>query len=178
LPAPSGATALATTRAAPRPSAAPVATTLPSRAVPSFVDVVALAAEKRDLPLKLALERFVRLVAFEDGRIDIALESGAPQTLVNDLARKLSDWTNRRWLVVLSSDQGGPTLREQAEARQAEMLTGVRADPLVRAVLERFPGAEIVDVRDNGLAAATPDRAGTLPADEPEDDALDAPDEF
>jgi DNA polymerase-3 subunit gamma/tau len=61
-------------------------------------------------------------------------------------------------------------LREQAEARQAEMLTGVRADPLVRAVLERFPGAEIVDVRDNGLVAPTPDRAGTLPAGGPEDD--------
>jgi DNA polymerase-3 subunit gamma/tau len=113
-----------------------------------------LAGEKRDLPLKLALERFVRLVAFEDGRIDLALAPGAPQPLVNDLSRKLSDWTNRRWLVVLSSKEGAPTLRERAKARQAEVLTGVRADPLVRAVLERFPGAEIVDVRENGPIAA------------------------
>ena len=35
----------------------------------------------------------------------------------------------------------------QDDARQAELKTGVRADPLVQAVLARFPGAEIVDVR-------------------------------
>ena len=40
-----------------------------------------------------------------------------------------------------------PTVKSQAEARQAELKTGVRADPLVQAVLARFPGAEIVDVR-------------------------------
>ena len=112
----------------------------PARALASFAEVVALATEKRDLPLKLALERFVRLVAFEDGRLDIALEPGSPQTLANDLGRKLSDWTNRRWMVVVSSEPGAPTLRDQAEARQAEMLSGMRADPLVRAVMERFPG--------------------------------------
>jgi DNA polymerase-3 subunit gamma/tau len=31
--------------------------------------------------------------------------------------------------------------------RKAEMKDGVRSDPLVQAVMERFPGAEIVDVR-------------------------------
>ncbi|MDQ0467936.1 DNA polymerase III subunit gamma/tau [Labrys wisconsinensis] len=157
---------LAATNAAPRPvltEAAPA--TRPARALAGFAELVALATEKRDLPLKLALERFVRLVAFEDGRIDIALEAGAPATLVNDLSRKLSDWTERRWLVVISGERGAPTLREQAEARQAEVLTGVRADPLVRAVLERFPGAQIVDVRDNAplpapVVARAPDEVG------------------
>ena len=138
------------------------------RALASFEDVVALAGEKRDLPLKLALERFVRLVAFEDGRIEMALAPGAPQPLVNDLSRKLSEWTNRRWLVVLSPEEGAPTLRERAEARQAEVLTGVRADPLVRAVLERFPGAEIVDVRENGPIAA--DVAALAAPEDREDD--------
>jgi DNA polymerase-3 subunit gamma/tau len=141
------------------------------RALAAFEDVVALAGEKRDLPLKLALERFVRLVAFEDGRIDMALAPGAPQPLVNDLSRKLSEWTNRRWLVVLSSEEGAPTLRERAEARQAAVLTGVRADPLVRAVLERFPGAEIVDVRENGPITAD-GAALAAPEDDEGDDGF------
>jgi DNA polymerase III gamma and tau subunits C terminal. len=135
----------------------------------SFPDIVTLAMEKRDLPLKLALERFVRLVAFADGRLDIALEQGTPQSLVNDLSRKLSDWTNRRWLVVVSSEQGDVTLREQAEARQAAVLSGIRADPIVRAVMERFPGAEIVDVRDNA-----PIETQSLPP--APDDTLDSDD--
>ena len=66
---------------------------------------------------------------------------------MNDLSQKLSAWTGKRWMVVVSAEQGAPTMRAQAEAEKAEMLRGVRADPLVQAVLTRFPGAEIVDVR-------------------------------
>jgi DNA polymerase-3 subunit gamma/tau len=116
-------------------------------AIGSFEAVVALAAERRDLQIKAALERDIRLVHCEDGRLEIALEPGAPKTLVNELSRKLSQWTNKRWMVIVSSEQGAPTLRSQAAARQSELECGVRDDPLVKAVLERFPGAEIVGVR-------------------------------
>ena len=44
------------------------------RALASFQELVALAAERRDLTIKSALERDVRLVRFEDGRLEIALE--------------------------------------------------------------------------------------------------------
>ncbi len=54
-----------------------------------------------------------------------------------------------RWMVAISSAPSAPTLREQAEAREQERRIGVQADPLVRSVLERFPGAEIVAVRSN-----------------------------
>jgi DNA polymerase-3 subunit gamma/tau len=120
---------------------------LPALAVASFADLVALAAQKRDLGVKLALERDVRLVRYEDGRLDIALEPSAPKTLVNELSRKISQWTNRRWMVVVSQEPGQPTVRSQVDARQAALKTGLAADPLVQAVLARFPGAEIVDVR-------------------------------
>jgi DNA polymerase III subunit gamma/tau len=116
-------------------------------ALARFEDLLALAAQKRELQIKAALERDVRLVRFEDGRLEIALEPSAPKTLVHDLSSKLSAWTGNRWMVVVSAEQGAPTLRSQAQAEKAEMLRGVRADPLVQAVLTRFPGAEIVDVR-------------------------------
>jgi DNA polymerase-3 subunit gamma/tau len=112
-----------------------------------FADIVALAAEKRDLTIKTALERDVRLVSMEDGRLEIALESGASRSIVQELSRKLSDWTGRRWMVIVSAEAGQPTLRSQAETRQAELEVGVRADPMVQAVLSRFPGAQIVGVR-------------------------------
>ncbi len=112
-----------------------------------FEDMVALAAERRDLQLKAALERDVRLVSFEDGQLGIALEPGAPKTLVGEISRKLQLWTGRRWMVVVSDEPSAPTLKVQAEAREAELKIGVRGDPLVQAVLDRFPGAEIVAVR-------------------------------
>jgi len=126
--------------------------------VDRFEDLIALAGQKRDLAVKLALERDVRLVRCEDGRLEITLEPSAPKTLVNDLARKFSQWTRRQWMVVVSGEEGQPTLKSQNDARRAELKSGVGSNPLVQAVLARFPGAEIVDVR-KGELAATPEPA-------------------
>ena len=145
----------------PQPSApAPVA-------VQSFPDLTALAHEKRDLATKSALERDVRLVRFEDGRLEIALEPSARKTLVHDLSRKISEWTNRRWMVVVSAETGAPTMRAQNDARRAELEQGVRADPLVQAVLSRFPGAEIVGVRARDEPPPAPSGNPDEPAAEP-----------
>ena len=136
----------------PRPTDDPVArlqesiTAAPTLSIGSFEELVALAAEKRDISAKMALERDVRLVRFEDGQLEIALEPTAPKTLVHDLQRKLTGWTGKRWIVVVSKEQGAPTVRAQAEAQQAEIERGVQSDPLVQAVLNRFPGAKIVGV--------------------------------
>jgi DNA polymerase-3 subunit gamma/tau len=153
-----GARAMAAPQARPsaeaRPAELPQAA--PVRAIATFQEVVALAVEKRDLQTKTALERDVRLVRCEDGRLEIALEAGAARSLVNDLSRKLSQWTGRPWLVVVSAEAGAATLKSQNDTRRAEFESGVRADPLVKAVLERFPGAEIVGVKEPGDAAPEP----------------------
>jgi DNA polymerase III subunit gamma/tau len=142
----------------------------PPLALGRFADLIALAAQKRDLGLKAALERDVRLVRCEDGRLEIALQPSAARTLVNDLSRKLTQWTGRRWMVVVSAEPGEATVHAQGEARAVELKTGVRADPLVQAVLARFPGAEIVDVRQAGATAA-PDPDVAMPESPPPDDA-------
>jgi DNA polymerase III subunit gamma/tau len=146
----------------------------PALAIARFEDLIALAAQKRDLGVKLALERDVRLVRCEDGRLEIALEPSAAKTLVNDLARKFSQWTNRRWMVVVSAEEGDPTVRSQNDARQAALKTGVAADPLVQAVLTRFPGAEIVDVREGAAASSEGMAADPEHAELPPDHELEA----
>jgi DNA polymerase-3 subunit gamma/tau len=119
----------------------------PVRAINRFEELLALAAEMRDIQTKIVLERDVRLVRIEDGQLDIALEPSASKTVISDLGRKLSQWTGRRWMVVVSTEQGQATVKSQNDARRAEAESGVRADPLVQAVLQKFPGAEIVKVR-------------------------------
>jgi len=143
-----GTTALLpSNEAMPAPAAQADDTDISVRSLRNFTDLIALAAEKRDLTIKSALERDIRLVSYEDGKLEIALEPGAQKTLVGDLSKKLSAWTGRRWMVVVSTESGAPTLYAQAEQRKAELKDGVREDPLVAAVLARFPGAEIVAVR-------------------------------
>jgi DNA polymerase III subunit gamma/tau len=139
-----------------------------------FADLIAFADDRRDLQLKTALERDVRLVHFEDGKLEIALEPSASKSFIGDLARRLAALTGRRWMVAVSSAAGEPSVKAQNEARHEEFRRGVQSDPLVRHVLARFPGAEIVAVRQPEGAASPPDAAETpmaSDADGPEPDA-------
>ncbi|HMK79668.1 MAG TPA: DNA polymerase III subunit gamma/tau [Xanthobacteraceae bacterium] len=152
--------------------------TAPTLAVASFPALIALAGEKRDMLMKSALERDVRLVRFEDGKLEIALEPSARKTLVSDLQQKLTQWTGRRWVVVVSREAGEATVSAQLAAQRSELEQGVRADPLVQAVLARFPGAEIVGVtRRNGAPEAAP--TDDVPMPSPDDyGASDVDDEL
>ena len=129
------------------------AATAPTLTLNSFAEIIALAAEKRDILMKTALERDVRLVRCEDGKLELALEKTAPRTLINDLSRKLTQWTGKRWMVVVSAEQGAPTVKAQNDHNEAEIKRGVHADPLVQAVLARFPGATVEKVISPGDAA-------------------------
>jgi DNA polymerase-3 subunit gamma/tau len=133
----------------------PDAQSVPARRIASFPELVALAGEKRDLLTKAALEADVRLVRIEDGRLEVALERSAARTLVNDLSRKLEQWTGRRWTVIVSNEAGQPTLRAQNDAAKNMRERAAESDPRVQEVLARFPGAKVVEVRK--LAAEPPE---------------------
>jgi DNA polymerase-3 subunit gamma/tau len=133
------------------PAPATVSSAAPKVRIESFDALIALAGQNRDIQIKTALERDVRLVRFEEGSLEFALAPGASPALAQTLMRKLQDWTGTRWMVAISSAVGAPTLRESAAAKEQERRIGVQADPLVRSVLERFPGAEIVAVRSNAV---------------------------
>ena len=151
-------------------AAAPMPAPEPAVRLHGLEDVVALAAEKRDIQLKTALEHDVHLVRFDEGSIEFSLAAGASQALPQNLMRKLQEWTGARWIVALSRDPGAPSLAEQAQARAAQARSGIEAEPLVRSVLDAFPGARIVAVRQPDMAPeALPDPGLALSA-EPIDD--------
>ncbi len=136
-------------RNAPMPTAAqsPAAATARAPAFAKFTDLIVFVGAQRDMVLKMALERDVRLVRFEDGRLEIALEPSASKALIGDLSQRLSALTGRRWMVIVSAEAGEATVRSQLDARREEFRRGVQADPLVQSVLAKFPGAQIVAVR-------------------------------
>jgi DNA polymerase-3 subunit gamma/tau len=131
------------------PKSAPVVETAPPPAVPvkSLADLVALADTHRDMAFKVLVKRCVRLVKIEPGRLDVSLTGDAPKTLLGDLTVKLKAWTGRNWLVSLSRQEGGPTLAEQESSKRDTAFQDARSDPAVAAILARFPGAKIIDVR-------------------------------
>ncbi|RWM97513.1 MAG: DNA polymerase III subunit gamma/tau [Mesorhizobium sp.] len=115
--------------------------------VKSLSDIVALADAQRDMAFKVLVKRCVRLVRIEPGRIDVSLTDDAPKMLLNDLTAKLRAWTGRNWLVSLSKEEGGQTLAEMESTKRENALLDAKSDPTVAAILARFPGAKIIDVR-------------------------------
>jgi DNA polymerase-3 subunit gamma/tau len=199
-PVVSGGSAARSAPAAPVASAAPVAPAAPMRApspsfgggarpqmaapapdpqaaapqlrITSFTQLVALAGQKRDLMTKGALEGDMRLVRFEEGRLEVALEPNASKTMISELARKFELWTGRRWTVIVSNEQGQPTLRSVTQAAKQEHARTAEADPRVQEVLSRFPGSKVVEVRR--LAPETPE--SNINADYGSDDPPDGSD--
>ena len=138
----------------------------PQLRLSTFPEIVALAAEKRDIAIKAALENDVRLVRVDDGRLEVALEPQASRSLVNDLSRKLEQWSGRRWTVIVSNSPAQPTLRAQAQAQQNELESVVQADPRVQDVMAKWPGAKIEAVRRTSQATAESDVPEPPPDDE------------
>ena len=56
-------------------------------------------------------------------------------------------------MVSLSREEGGQTLAEMEASKRETRILDARSDPAVAAILARFPGAKIIDVR-------IPERAG------------------
>ncbi len=115
----------------------------------TFADLVALAGQKRDMLVKIALETDVRPLGFEPGKIEIALTENADRTIVSMLSTRLKQWTGKNWLVSVSTpdmDEAGkkvPTLREDKEAKEAALYAAAEREPLVQEILLTFPGARL-----------------------------------
>jgi DNA polymerase-3 subunit gamma/tau len=146
---------------APRAMLAPEPVAVNAPALRTLEDVVALAARNGASILKVNLENDVHLVRLEPGLLEFRPSPRAPSTLAGDLKQKLKDWTGTPWQVSIAREGGAPTLAEQKRSAKAARLESVSQEPLVRAVLDRFPGAEIVGVRDavveEPIAAPMPD---------------------
>ena len=114
----------------------------------SLEDIAALAAAKGASVLKVHIENDMHLVRLEGTQIEFRPGARAPRSLSGDLAQKLKEWTGTRWVVTVAREGGAPTLAERKNADRAAKIEAVAQEPLVRAVLDRFPGAEIVAVRE------------------------------
>ncbi|AKI02741.1 DNA polymerase III, subunit gamma/tau [Hoeflea sp. IMCC20628] len=116
-------------------------------AITSLEDMVALAEKFRDIAMKVQIRTGVRLVRIEPGRLEISLTPEASPSLPGELIKKLADWTGAKWIVTLSREEGAPTLSERETAKRDALVSDARQDPDVAAILAKFPGSRITDVR-------------------------------
>jgi DNA polymerase-3 subunit gamma/tau len=116
--------------------------------IDSFEDLIEFAKAKRDRLAVFALERHVRPVRCEWLRLEIALTDDADPELPQILAEKLREWTGERWVVAVEREATAPSIHQARLDRRAELIENARAEPLVAGILDAFPGASIVEVRE------------------------------
>jgi DNA polymerase-3 subunit gamma/tau len=143
--APSGPGGGASARGATAVQMRPVQQAIPNPQ--TFEEVLQLISDKRDIGLRVDVERFVRLVAFRPGAITFEPAPNAPGDLVRKLSMKLREWTGQRWLIATEGGGGAETVMERDSRERDAAKARLQANPFVAQVLQTFPGAEITAVR-------------------------------
>ena len=115
----------------------------------SFDDLLEICSSKKEIKLKYELEKNVNLVSFEDKRIEISFNEDLDKDFIKDLSLKLYEWTNKRWIITLSKIKGQPTKKETEVNLKKELIESAKNSPIYKNVLEKFPDAELIDVKTN-----------------------------
>lgn len=112
----------------------------------TFPQVVELIRANRDVKLLVEVETGVRLVSYAPGRIEFEPAPGAATDLGARLAGRLQGWTGARWVVSIGKN-GAPTIAELRDRALRQAETDAMAHPMTQAILQAFPGAELVEIR-------------------------------
>ncbi|WP_244935002.1 DNA polymerase III subunit gamma/tau [Acuticoccus sediminis] len=139
----------------PRTPARDTVASAPPQQPQNFADVAALMGS-HSLILKQAVEQHMRLKSFAPGRIEVSLTENANAASAGQLGQKLTEITGARWIVSVSDGSTAPTIHEVRTAEQIRLKAEAGDDPLVKAILERFSDAEIVEVRETTQGAEPP----------------------
>ena len=113
----------------------------------SFDDLLEVCSSKKEIKLKYELEKNVNLVNFEAQRIEISFNENLDKDFIKDLSLKLYEWTNSRWIITLSKTQGQPSKKEIEVNSKRELIENVKNSSLYKDILEKFPDAELVDIK-------------------------------
>jgi len=129
----------------------------PAPMLASFEDVVKLIHDRRDIGLRLDVERFVRPISFRAGAITYEAAPGAPANLAGRLVARLKEWTGQPWLVAAEGGGGAESAWEREKREERQTRSEIESDPFIKSVMEAFPGAQITEVRQLAAPQASPE---------------------
>ena len=105
-----------------------------------------ICVEKKELHLKYELETNVNLVSFKNQRIEISFNENLNKNFVKDLSLKLFEWTNLRWIIAFSKQNGKPTIKEVDKINKSQMFSSAEKSKIIKKVEEVFPDVELIDI--------------------------------
>ena len=114
----------------------------------SYADLVFAAGKEKDAELKFDLERNVKLVKFEYGKIDINFNEKLNKNFIKKLTQNLLKWTNKRWIITLSKNDSGKTFMQEKLDEKKKMLENEKNTNLYKEIANIFPDADLTEVEE------------------------------
>ena len=116
--------------------------------ITSFQDLIDRANKEKEIELKFDLERNVKLVSFNKGKIDISFNEKLNQNFIKNLTEKLLLWTRERWIISLSKNNDAKSIYEQNMERKSSKLEEFKKSDLALQIEEAFPDAKLINIQE------------------------------
>jgi DNA polymerase III subunit gamma/tau len=125
--------------------AAPPAPSADTLSPQDFPALIAMLEQGGKALIAQQLHDHAGLVRFAPPELVLRAARPLPSDFARDLATALKSLSGTIWSVSLTDEPAAPSLHDQEQAQAAEAKAAILAHPNVAAVMEAFPGAELIN---------------------------------
>ena len=120
----------------------------PKIEIVSFKDLIHLANKEKEIELKYDLERNVKLVSFNKGKIDISFNEKLNKNFIKNLTEKLLKWTGERWIISLSKNIEAKSIYEKDLEDKNLKISEFKKSKIANELQTAFPDAELINIKN------------------------------
>ena len=97
--------------------------------------------------MKYDLERNVKLVSFNNGKIDISFNEKLNKNFIKNLSEKLLKWTGERWIISLSKNNDAKSVYEKNQENKNIEIEKFKQSKVAKDIEAAFPDAKLTDIQ-------------------------------
>ena len=117
--------------------------------ITSFQNLIELANKYKEIELKYDLERNVKLVSFNKGKIDISFNEKLNKDFIKNLTEKLLEWTGERWIISLSKNSEAKSVYEKNVEAKNNFIDEFKKGKTAKEIETAFPDAKLIDIEED-----------------------------
>ncbi len=120
----------------------------PKIEITSFQDLIDQSNKEKEIELKYDLERNVKLVSFNKGKIDISFNEKLNKNFIKNLTEKLLQWTGERWIISLSKNVEAKSIYEKNLENQNKTIEEFKKSKIAKDLETAFPDAKLLEIKE------------------------------
>ena len=114
--------------------------------IKNFNDLLYVVSQKKEVELKFDIERHMKLVSFDIGKIEIGFNDKLNKNFIKNLTEKLSLWTGERWIISLSKKNADKSFQEKKLEQNKNQFEKIQQSTVAKDFFSAFPDAKLVKI--------------------------------